>query len=520
MEKEQCGNNKQKDIIEVELAQEIGCVDNTVEEKSSFRQIFKATSLFGGVQVFNVIIGIVKVKIVAVLLGTAGVGIMGLLNAPRDLIMTVTGLGIAFSAVRDISQAHGQNDKFKMSEAIFVLRRWSWFTGLLGAVLTIAVAPLLSEWTFGNKDYSWAFVWLSVTMLLNSISSGQGAVLQGTRRLKDMANSGVTGSLLGLITSVPLFYFYGIKGIVPALIVSSVTSLIRTWYFVRKVEVEKVHLTLKEVWHKGGIMAKLGISMTLAGFIASLSRYILNAFISNYGSVDQVGLYNAGWGVLGQYTGLVFAAMATDYFPRLSSIQADNKKVKELVGQQAEIALLILVPMITLLTVFMPFVIRVLYTSSFLPVVMFATLTLLGMQLKAVSWAMGYVFLAKGDGKLFLILEIISGAIILLLNLLFYYLYGLNGLGVSFIISYLIGALLAFGVLKNRYQFGFSRHFYQLFIISSVMIVLAYLTIHISNDIYKYSLGVIVFGVSFLYALVRLNKLMDIREIIVRRFKK
>jgi hypothetical protein len=41
--------------------------------------------------------------------------------------------------------------------------------------VTITFAPLLSKWTFGNKDYTWAFVWLSVTLLLQAISRGQSA---------------------------------------------------------------------------------------------------------------------------------------------------------------------------------------------------------------------------------------------------------------------------------------------------------------------------------------------------------
>ena len=165
-------------------------------------------------------------------------------------------------------------------------------------------------------------------------------------------------------------------------------------------------MPLRETYRSGLGMAKLGIYMTIAGFVASFSAYVLNSFISNKGGIEQVGLYNAGWGVVGQYTGLIFTAMATDYSPRLSAIHSDNAKIKELVRQQSETALLIITPLLALLIVAMPLVIRILYSPSFLPVVMFASLTILGMQFKVVSWAMGYVYLAKGDGQPFMIIEI------------------------------------------------------------------------------------------------------------------
>ncbi|SMO49964.1 Membrane protein involved in the export of O-antigen and teichoic acid [Saccharicrinis carchari] len=490
------------------------------EDQSSYRQIFKATSLFGGVQVINILIGIIRVKFIAVLLGTAGVGILGLLNAPLQLIISIAGLGIAFSAVRDISEAQGTGDKSRIAKTILTVKRWTWFTGLLAAVITLSLSPLLSQWSFGNSDYTWAFVWLSVTLFLQAISDGQKAILQGMRRLQDLAKSGVIGSALGLLTSIPLYYFYGLKGIVPSFIVTAVTVLFLTWYFSRKVKTDKVELTPKETWKKGLGMAQLGISMTLAGFITTLSTYILNAYISNTGGVEQVGLYNAGWGVVGQYTGIVFTAMATDYFPRLSAIQHDNLKVRKLVSQQAETALLIMAPLLALLIVTMPLAVRVLYTSAFLPIVMFANLTVLGMQLKAVSWSMGYVFLAKGDGRLFLILEIVSGAFILGLNLLFYYLYGLNGLGISFILSFLFGVVLSYAVLNKKYQFRLSKKFYGRFLITYSIVVLSFITVFIPDEIVRYGAGTGVLIIAIVYSYYKLNELMDIKQLVLDKLNK
>ncbi len=512
-------NNSEEEQLSPE-AQQLKKTIADKEDQSSYRQIFKATSLFGGVQVINIVIGIIRVKFIAVLLGTAGVGIMGLLNAPLQLIISIAGLGIAFSAVRDISEAQGTGDKTRIAKTIFTVKRWTWFTGLLAAVITLSLSPLLSQWSFGNGDYTWAFVWLSVTLFLQAISDGQKAILQGMRRLQDLAKAGVIGSALGLVTSIPLYYFFGLEGIVPSFIVTALTVLFLTWYFSRKVKIEKVALTPKETWNKGKGMAKLGLSMTLAGFLGTLSTYILNAYISNSGGVEHVGLYNAGWGVVGQYTGIVFTAMATDYFPRLSAIQSDNLKVRKLVSQQAETALLIMAPLLALLIVTMPLAVRVLYTAAFLPIVMFANLTVLGMQLKAVSWSMGYVFLAKGDGRLFLILEIISATVILGLNLLFYYLYGLNGLGISFILSFLFGVILSYTVLRSKYKFSFSKKFYGRFAITYSLVIVSFITVFIPNETMKYAAGLSVLIVAVIYSYYKLNELMDIKQLVINKFNK
>jgi O-antigen/teichoic acid export membrane protein len=304
------------------------------------------------------------------------------------------------------------------------------------------------------------------------------------------------------------------------MVISAVTTLCLSWYFARRVRIDKVQMSFRETYRSGLNMAKLGISMTIAGFIASLSRYILSAFISHQGGIDQVGLYNAGWGVVGQYTAVVFSAMATDYFPRLSAIHKDNQKVKELVGQQVETAILILTPLLSLLIVMMPVVVRVLYTKEFLPMIMFAYLTIVGIHFKTLSWGVGYVFLAKGNGRLFLVLEIISGVVILGLNLLGYYLYGLNGLGISFIMSYLITTIIAFVVLSRIYHIQFPARFFGRLFIAYLLVLLSFATVFFQDTVSRYGAGIAVLLVATGFSLYKLNELMDIRAFIRSRLKR
>ena len=125
----------------------------------------KATSIFGGVQVFNIIISVVKSKFVAVLLGPAGMGISGLLLSTTTFIGTVTNFGLNTSAVKNIAEANATGDNKRISDVASVLRRLVWITGILGTLVTLVLSPLLSELTFGNKDYTVALMWISISFL-------------------------------------------------------------------------------------------------------------------------------------------------------------------------------------------------------------------------------------------------------------------------------------------------------------------------------------------------------------------
>lgn len=486
----------------------------TNPEQSSYRQIFKATSLFGGVQVFQILIGIVRTKFVAVLLGTTGVGIMGLFNAPLQLILSVTGLGITFSAVRDISEAYNSNDLTRIGVTVTTLRRWSWFAGILGLTVTVVMSPFLSEWTFGNRDYTWAFVWLSITILLQTISNGQKSLLQAGRRLKDLARASVWGSLAGLFTSVPLYYFFGIKGIVPSLIITAVTSLLLSWHFSRNVEVQAVKMNFRETYESGKSMVKLGLVITVTGVIGFLTTYILNAFISRTGGVDQVGLYNAGWNVIGQSTGLVFAAMTTDYFPRLSAINKDDSKVNKLVNHQAEMVTLILAPILVALIVAMPLLIHLLYTASFLPVVNFASWLLLGILLKGLVWPVGFIFPAKGDLKTFSIIEISALSFDVLANVMGYHFFGLIGLGISFIINYLFGITLTLSFAFKMYGFKYDKLTLKVFTISLFLVLGAFTSSFFLKNFARYLVGFIFLVITIFYTYFELNKRIGLQSLL------
>ena len=316
------------------------------EQQSSYRQIMKATSLFGGVQVFNIIISIIRSKFVAILLGPEGMGIMGLLNSATGLVGKLTNFGLGTSAVKDIAAAHGANDEKRVEFVATVIRRMVWITGILGLLITAILSPWLSQLTFGNKDYTVAFLWLAMTMLFNQVSSGQLVVLQGLRKLKYLAKANLFGSFLGLFISVPLYYFFGIDGIVPGMIGTAMLALLMSWYFSAKVKIKRTNISFSETISEGKNMLNMGFMISLSGLLSVGVSYVVRIFIGRTGGLEQVGLYNAGFAIINTYVGLIFTAMSTDYYPRLSAIAHDNGLCRKTINQQAEIAILIMAPIL------------------------------------------------------------------------------------------------------------------------------------------------------------------------------
>lgn len=490
------------------------------EEQSSYRQIMKATSIFGGVQVYNIVISVIRSKFIAVLLGPVGMGIAGLLTSTTGLIGNITNLGLSTSAVKNVAAANVTGDSERVGMVVAVLRRLVWITGVAGTLFTLFCAPWLSELTFGNKEYTYAFVFISITLLLTQINAGQLVVLQGMRRLQYLAKADVAGVTIALLTSVPIYYIWGIKGIVPAIIISSVMTLFLTWYFSSKVKIQRVKVTRATLFSEGGDMVRLGFFLSLSSLISMGTSYIVRIFISHSGGVEQVGLYNAGFAIINTYVGMVFTAMATDYFPRLSGIASDPGKSKDIINQQAEVALLILAPILTVFLIFINWIVILFYSSRFLPVDKMIHWAALGIFLKATSWPIAYLFVARGNTRLFFYNELTANVYMLGLNVAGYQLGGLEGLGISFFAGYLIYLVQVFIIANRKYTFTFDKPFYRIFGLQFLLGLMCFMSSRLLSSPLLYIGGSLLILLSSIYSLKELDKRLNLLSLISEKIRK
>lgn len=490
------------------------------KKNDSYKDIIKGTSIFGGVQVFTIIISIIRSKFVAILLNPSGMGVMGLLTSMINLVSTLTSFGIRRVAVRDVAVANESDDIVKVSLIAINIRRLVWATGLLGSLLLIVFSKSLSRLAFDNTNFSFAFIWLSISVLLNQLANGQVVILQGLRKLQSLAKSTMLGSFLSLFFVIPLYYIYGEEGIVPSMILTSFIAYSLTWYYSRKVKLQKVKVGYKETIIESFDMLKMGVVLSISSFLSVGVSVLVRIYINRLGGAEQVGLYAAGFAIINTYVGLVFTAMGTDFYPRLSSIAKDNVLVKKLINQQAEIAILIIAPILIVLIVFIEFVIILLYSSKFLAIKDMIYWAVLGILFKAVSWSIGIVFLSKGDRVLFFWNEVLSLTYMLLLNIIGYYYYGLTGLGISFMIIYMLHFLQQFVLANKYYSFSINKELITIFIIQFFLSVFSFIVIKSFSHPYTYILGGGIIMVSFWYSYYELNKRINVRGLLLKFLKK
>ena len=436
---------------------------NRKEEKgrglNSYRNIIRGSSLFGGVQVFNILISLIRGKFVAIILGPEGMGISALFNTASNTIQRFSSLGLNQSIIREVS--HDEDNPDYRPEVVKTSIGMTNLTALLGLLICVALCVPLSRLTFGDASYWWQFILLGAAVWFAIAGTGKLSILQGLHEVKRISKSSIVGSLTGLCIGVPLYYIFGYKGIVPAMV--AIFMALYLFYSVALYKsIGKQQSNIFDDWKKYFPIAKkllaLGIILMSGELLATLVAYLVNLFIRMTGGVDDVGLYQAANSLTNQFSGVIFSGLAMDYFPRLSKVASDNLKMNNAVNRQSEVVAWLMTPAMVVLILAAPLIIRVLLAESFASIIPLMRWMGLGMLLRAFSFPMAYITFAKGNKKVFFILEgVCCNILTLVLSCLFYHWFGLIGLGYALVADNGACLLLYFIVNHRLYGYTFSR---------------------------------------------------------------
>jgi PST family polysaccharide transporter len=421
---------------------------------SSYRQIFKSTALIGATEVANIGIGVIRNKVLAVLLAPAGFGLAGTYLTLTGFVGGVTGLGLGMSGVRQIAEASAGGDPAKLARTVQALRWASLLAGILGMAVLTALCVPLSYYTFGDGDHVWGIAIMSVSLLFGGISTGQFALLQGLRRLADFGKSQVAGAFFGMLASIVVVYFLREDGVAIYLVVNAAMAVVFSWWFARKVPITPVVMRFKEKWAESRGLITLGFAFLLQNLVLGLGAYLSRVFIISELSLAAVGLYTATWTLSNYYVNMVLKAMGADFYPRVTAAANDHPSLNRLINEQIEMGLMIAVPGVLAVLALSPLALQILYSSKFIEGTDIIRWQILGVVMQVASWPIAFIQLAKGKGKVFVGSEIFSSVTGLACLIAGLKLWGLEGIGISVAVSGLI--LLIYYVALGRQLSGFT----------------------------------------------------------------
>ncbi len=431
------------------------CMSMDNNTNSSYHHILKYTSLFGSIQALNIFIGLVRNKLVALILGPGGIGLMSLFNSAIALLSNATNLGIATSSVKTLSELYEKGNEEQVKRHVRVIRQWALATAVIGFFACALAGPLLNNFSFSWGNHVKHFVLLAPTVAMLAITGGETAILKSARRLRNLAKVSVWNVFLALVFTTPIIYFYGQKGIIPTITLITFTQMLLTIRYSHKVFPWSFHFE-RSLWGEGLPMIRLGIAFVVAGIFGSGADFLIRASLNNIASLNMLGLYNAGFMMSVTYAGMVFTSMETDYYPRLAAVGHDVQQMSNTVNHQVEVSLLMISPLLVAFSIGAPIIVQLLYSKEFLDVVPMIQITVLAMYLRAMKLPVAYLTLAKGDSWSYLFLEAYSAVVMVIAVVGGYMLFGLPGTGAGLLVTGLIDIIVVNIFTRYKYHYKVS----------------------------------------------------------------
>lgn len=479
------------------------------EQTASYRRMLKSSSIIGGASLLNILIGLARTKVLALLLGPSGVGLASLFSSAMGTASAIATLGLDTVGTRQIAEAAAREDGRALAVARRAMFLQALFFAAAGALAFWSLRQTVARQLLGSAEQAPLVGWLSLGVALSVAVAAQGALIQGMRRIGDMARLSVLGSALNTLCGLALLWHWGQAGLVAYVLIAPLSSfLLGQWFVARLPKVQGGGVSLPELKEQWRTLLRLGVPFMGAGLVGMLVQLWIRVELGDTLGTAALGQFQASWTVSMQYVGLVLGAMGADYYPRLTGVIQDREAATRLVNEQSEIALLLSAPLFIALIGLTPWVIRLLYSEAFLPAVELLRWQILGDVLKVAGWPLGFVTLAAGAGRTFFWLE--SGVILFLGCLIaaFSAKVGLQITGMAFLACYALYLPVVYRLAARRIGFSWRPQVTRLLtVILSLCVLVALLSAR-----YWWG-GVVTVGLTLAFGLYSLTRLALMSEV-------
>ena len=490
------------------------------DSKNTYKKGLKGIGVFGGLQAYRILLSVITAKVSAIFLGPAGSGIYGLLTSVLTTTETLVGCGLGTSAVKDIAKAKNDENGENVAKIYCTVRFLVWITGTIGSVLIFIFAEKLSFLILSSDNYAIWLRILSVSVLLNQLTTGQGVLLTGYQKYKLITKNGLLAGLCGAIITVICYSLWNIKGIVPVILLSALSKYIISTIYVKKIKLPRCIINTGDIVKIGKPIFILGISIGISSAFTSLSGFGIRTVISNMSDIATVGLFTSSFALVNTYFGLVFTSLQGDYYPRLSEVGENHNEYKKVMLDEIELLILLVVPLVALLIVFAKIVLIVFYSSKFVDANILIGWSAFSMLVRVPGWAMSTGLISKGCTSLYLKNQLSFIVYQFAFNVLGFLLGGLTGIGITYTISELIYFVQNYWIQNRNFGVTLSYQLVKLLLVSFGSILTLCLIVTLLPAIYHYTLGSVICLAVIIYSLRELNSRIAIIDFIKSKLQK
>lgn len=399
-------------------------------------KLIKTTFLSGIITFVKISAGFISTKVIANLVGPAGVAVVGAFTNFITIVLTFANGAINNGVIKYTAEYSDNSDKTqKLFSTAFKL---SLYCSLAVGVFLIFFSKFWSSLIFNDEKFFTVILLLGVCILFYSLNSLLIAILNGLGQIKTFTIVNALGSVIGLVLTIVLVYFLKLIGALYALVLSQTIIFFVSLLLV----IKQKWLTIssfkgkfdKEIFRN---LSQYSLMAIITALTVPMTQIIIRNLVSNKLNFDDAGIWQGMIKISDGYLLVINTALTTYYLPKLSSLKIKSEIRQEIIRGYKTIIPVTLI--ICVAIYFLRFlIIDVLYNESFIKMESLFFWQLLGDFFKILSYLLAYLMLAKAMSRVYIITEILFSISYIAFSYIFLNLYGLQGSAIAFFVNYFI----------------------------------------------------------------------------------
>ncbi len=375
-------------------------------------EILKSVFWVGSATLFNLLVWVVAGKVLAVMLGPAGIGMYGLLRQLAQNLNVVATFNGSTTLVQGLaSRPEDQRPTYARNVAMIFLG-----LGMATGLSVLMGAHWLAPRLLGREVPSGVLAWMVLPIVGMSLSSFFLGMLNGYRHLKALVVCQAVGPVaaLALIYPVALWirgggiWAYGLILGVPYILIGLAAALVvfqRGW-FIQQRPAKAVGLFNKDSRHFFGLSSAL----LIGGAATTGLQLFINGMVARRLGMAELGQFWVAWSLSMTYVTVLLGSFSAYYLPTLSGAK-DAEAKRTLILSFTRIVILVMPVLVTLVIVCKGELVRLLFSPDLLPSLKVFRWMLMGDFLKVLSWVWAFPMLAYAEGKTFLVFEVVTNLV-------------------------------------------------------------------------------------------------------------
>lgn len=419
----------------------------------SSASLVRSTFVIGGAQALSVVTAIIRTKLLALMLGPTGVGLLSIYGSLQEVAAGAAGLGMTSSGVQKVAGTREDKEGLQQLRSVLLVAMFA--QGLMAMGVLWMLRFQLADLLFSDPSRHLDVLVVGFTVTVSLVGAAWSTTLQGLRRVDDLARLTALGPVLGSLFGLAAIWAFGEIGLLVLVAALPIGQLLVAFYYIRKVPGSLLSWNISladfaSVWRQ---LAALGVPLMAAGLLTAMTMLIVRSYVLNILGVIEAGIFYAVWMITINYVGFILAAMAADYFPYLTQTMDDTRARVTLVNDQIQLGLAIAGPLLLVLIGWAPIVMQVLYSEEFQAGYAILQWQIVGNVLRISAWAMGFMLLASSRGTAYFIVQLVFNA-----GFVCFFAIGIDHMGIgaagpAFLAACIIHFALQCGLARVMFEF-------------------------------------------------------------------